>query len=367
MKIGILGTRGIPNNYGGFEQCAEYLALGLVGKGHDVTVYNSHKHVYKESCWKEINIVHCFDPEYKLGTAGQFIYDLNCIIDSRRRKFDIILQLGYSSSSIWGWLLPRRSIITTNMDGLEWKRLKYSRPVKRFLMFSEYLAVLFSDHLISDSRGIQKYLMKKYNKKSVYIPYGAEQLEKHDLLPLKELEIFPYNYYIIIARMEPENNIETILEGIVKSDNSIPVLVIGNTANKHGIYLINKFKNNLKIRFIGAIYDINILNSLRFYSTLYFHGHSVGGTNPSLLEAMACNCLICANDNEFNRDVLGKDSFYFKTSEDISVLLKEIENKTAEHKIMITRNLSKISDLFNWERIVQMYDEHFNKIIHLRK
>src|SRR5690606_25316653 len=138
MKIAIVGARGIPNFYGGFEQFAEYLSLGLVQKGHDVTVYNSHTHPYQEPTWNGVKIIHCKDPEDKIGTAGQFIYDLNCIRDARKRDYDIILQLGYTSSSIWGWLMPRRkSIVTTNMDGLEWKRTKYSKKVQKFLLFAE--------------------------------------------------------------------------------------------------------------------------------------------------------------------------------------------------------------------------------------
>ncbi len=121
-----------------------------------------------------MNIIHKMDPEKWMGTAGQFIYDLNCILDSRKRGFDVILQLGYTSSSIWGWLLPKKAIVITNMDGLEWKRSKYSRPVRRFLKFAEKLAIKTSDYLISDSVGIQKHLKTAYNADSEYIAYGAD-------------------------------------------------------------------------------------------------------------------------------------------------------------------------------------------------
>ena len=133
MKIGILGTRGIPNYHGGFEQFAEFFASFLAEKGHEVYVYSSHLHPYKKSCFKGANIIHCYDPEDKIGTPGQFIYDLNCIMDSRKRNFDILLQLGYTSNSIWHRLLPKKPIIITNMDGLEWKRSKYNKWVRHFL------------------------------------------------------------------------------------------------------------------------------------------------------------------------------------------------------------------------------------------
>src|SRR5215469_9735731 len=154
MNIGIIGTRGIPNQYGGFEQFAEFIAPALVERGHAVTVYNSSLHPYKENNWKGVNLVHQYDAEGKLGTAGQFIYDFNCIKDSRKRKFDVILQLGYTSSSVWSFLFPKKSVLVTNMDGLEWKRTKYSKPVRRFLRYAEKWAATYSDFLIADSKGI---------------------------------------------------------------------------------------------------------------------------------------------------------------------------------------------------------------------
>ena len=127
MKIAILGTRGIPNHHGGFEQFAEYFSVYLAQKDFDVLVYNSHDHPYKEKTVSRGYIIHKYDPESKIGTAGQFIYDFNCILDARKRNFDLILQLGYTSSSVWGWLLPSQAFILTNMDGLEWKRSKYRK------------------------------------------------------------------------------------------------------------------------------------------------------------------------------------------------------------------------------------------------
>ena len=128
--------------------------------GHEVFVYNSHNHPYQKNKWNEVNIIYCYDPEFKLGAIGQFIYDFNCTLDSRRRNFDVILQLGYTSSSVWNWLFKRTSRLITNMDGLEWKRAKFSKPVSLFLKYAEKLAIHHSDVLIADSLGIQSYLEK---------------------------------------------------------------------------------------------------------------------------------------------------------------------------------------------------------------
>lgn len=361
MKIAIIGTRGIPNHYGGFEQFAEYLAKGLVERGHQVTVYNSHSHPYQKSEWNGVRLVHCNDPEDKWGTAGQFVYDLNCILHTRKESYDIILQLGYTSSTVWGWLLPRKkSIVTTNMDGLEWKRTKYSKPVRNFLKWAEYLGTVYSDHWIADSLGIQDYLAKKYKIPSTYIPYGAFPFEEPvtDCLATYELEAYGYN--MLIARLEPENNVDTILEGVSRASAKAPFLVVGKHATKYGEYLKNKYASFGHIRFIGGIYDINVLNNLRYYSNLYFHGHSVGGTNPSLLEAMASQALICANQNEFNSTILEKDALYFSNAEDVIKCLDTV--KKHQHSGMVSNNLFKIKHVYEWNKIIDQYENHFRTI-----
>lgn len=362
MKIAITGTRGIPNHYGGFEQCAEYLASGLVKMGFEVIVYNSHNHPYQEKVWNGVQIVHCYDPEHTLGTAGQFIYDLNCILDVRKQNCDIVLQLGYTSSSVWGWLMPKKAIVTTNMDGLEWKRTKYSEKVKKFLKYAESLGVKYSDHLISDSIGIQNYLKETYKADSIYIAYGATLFGRSNIEFLNNYNLEPHNYDMLIARLEPENSIEIILDGVAKASLSRPFLVVGNHETEYGNYLKNKFSFSSQIEFIGGIYNIEILNNLRYYSNIYFHGHTVGGTNPSLLEAMASNSLICANDNDFNRYILGNDAIYFKEADDVVDHLLKTKYHDDSFQSMLIENRRKIENIYDWEIIVDQYAKHFADI-----
>jgi len=359
MKIAILGTRGIPNNYGGFEQFAEYLSVGLVKKGHEVFVYNSHNHIFKKNLYKGVNIIHCFDPEYFIGTSGQFIYDLNCIINSRKHNFDIILQLGYTSSSIWNRIMPKKSILVTNMDGIEWKRSKFSARVQNFLKYAESLAIKYSDYLIADSIGIKEYLKQRFNIESNYIPYGAELMNKADEKVLQEYSLKKYNYDIVIARMEPENNIEMILKGFMYSEKKRDLVIVGNLKTNFGQQVSKKYSHN-KIKYLNFVSGINKLDSLRYYSNLYFHGHSVGGTNPSLLEAMASNSLICSYDNIFNRSILEDDAFYFKNYKEISNLM-DIEIKNLDHEFIII-NRKKIRDLYSWNHIVNAYNSFFENI-----
>ncbi len=360
MKIGILGSRGIPNHYGGFEQFAEFLAPELVKLGAEVWVYNSHTHPYREKTWKGVNLIHCNDPEDRIGTAGQFIYDLDCILDSRKRNFDIILQLGYTSNSIWHWLLPSAPRIITNMDGLEWKRSKYSKPVRAFLKYAEKLAVKSSDILIADSEAIKEYLEAEYKRSSVFIPYGAEIPNEYNIKLIDKFNIEPDGYYLLIARIQADNHVEEIIKGCLNSESALPLIVVGNTKNKHGQLLVKKFQNK-KVIFTDGIFDRDILNSLRHYCRLYFHGHSSGGTNPSLLEAMAASALICAHDNPFNRSVLKDNAWYFSSEQDISLLIKKFD-KEPDKQQKIADNILKIKHHYNWEKIINAYWQLFKNI-----
>ncbi|RKE98839.1 DUF1972 domain-containing protein [Ichthyenterobacterium magnum] len=362
MKIAILGTRGIPNNHGGFEQFAEYFSVYLASKNHDVYVYNSHDHPYQDKKFKEVNIIHAYDPEYKIGTVGQFIYDLKCILDSRKRKFDVILQLGYTSSSVWYWLLPKNAIIVTNMDGMEWKRSKYSSPVRKFLKYAEKLAVKSSDYLISDSVGIQDYIIKKYNRTSEFIAYGASVFNNPNDKVLSKYKVKKSNYCILIARLEPENNIATIVEGYHASNTPYSLIVFG-TLNDFGKTLQNKYADDNRIQFVGANYNQEELNNLRFFSRYYFHGHSVGGTNPSLLEAMASNTLIIANNNIFNKSILEHNAEYFDNSHDISSIMNN-DSLFAKKEAYAKANIKKIENLYSWDIINNAYESFISQQIY---
>lgn len=355
MKIGILGTRGIPNNYGGFEQFAQWLSKGLVDKGHEVYVYSSSHHPYQEKIWKGVHIIHCKDREYRIGTAGQFFYDLRCNKDAVKRNFDVLFHFGYSSDSFWGRRWPKNTINIVNMDGLEWKRTKYNFLTRKFLKQAESWAAKHADKMIADSPAIRDYIFETYAKEPVYIPYGAEIFTNRNASVLTRYRIMPGQYFLVIARMEPENNIEMIIEGWKESKSAYPLLIIGNANNKYGQRLVKKYKD-LLIRFEGAIYDQETLNNLRFFSKIYFHGHSVGGTNPSLLEAMACGCRIAAHDNQFNKGVLGNEADYFSTAADLSALITAMKEPAIVEQ-NISMNLEKIRTSFNPDKIIMAYEE----------
>lgn len=362
MKIAIIGSRGIPNNYGGFEECATQLSRLWVRKGYEVTVYNSSLHPYEDDEWEGVKIVHQNDPEDKIGSTGQFVFDLNCIRHARKQGFDLILQLGYTSSGIWQWLLPSKSKLITNMDGIEWKRSKYNQWVKRFLKWSESLAANRAHQLIADHPSIQGHLDYRFGTGSVYIPYGATIPESlNSDVPIK-YGVKPGEYHLVMARMEPENNVHLILKGIQRSQEQMPTLVVGhNRSTDYSRNLEEEFKSS-QILFHPGVFERAEADALRYYSKRYFHGHSVGGTNPSLLEAMACQCLIYAHQNVFNEYVLGKNARYFDSADTITELLND-PMSPLDAAIWKKRNLERIRREYQWQSIADQYEILFQQLL----
>jgi len=363
MKIAILGTRGIPNNYGGFEQCAEYLSIGLVQKGHIVTVYSPDFHPYKDEVYKGIRIIRKASPQSFFGhSASNFIYDYLCFRDAIRKDFDIILELGLITSALSIILCNHKNkVIVTNLDGLEWKRSKWSNMVQRITKTLEKYGIKYSDYLIADNLGIQEYILDEYNRNSEFISYGAVDTITPNPKCLKEYGLLPDNYILTIARLEPENNLEMMFDGYISSGIQNPYYVIGNHLTNYGDFLKDKYRNT-GIIFLGGIFNKHHLDNIRYYSTHYLHGHSVGGTNPALLEAMVAGAFILVHDNKFNKSVVDKNAYYFNSANILAALLKDrviVNNK----KEFAKNNLKRINEVYRWSIVVNKYESYFKRIL----
>ena len=376
MKIAFISTRGIPNNYGGFEQFAEYISVGLVRRGHEVVVYSPHFHPYRESAYKGARIKRIYSPEKWMGSSvGSFFYDFLSLRDAlKKEKFDIIYEAGYTSIvPAYIWFNVKRikyPLFTTNMDGLEYKRTKFNKRVQKFVFWEERMAVKHSHYLIADNMGIHYYYKEKYGKESKFLAYGADVHEDYDVDVLKEYGLEAGGYFIVVARLEPENNLFMAIEGYLASNQygKRPLVVVGKTNTPYGKYLVERYGRDCNIRFVGGIYDFRKLNSIRHYSYAYFHGHSVGGTNPSLLEAMASGCFILAHDNIFNRAVLGENALYYGSTDAATEMLDGIDQAVSAHKKEYTeRNLEVIRRDYSWEKLVDEHEEYFKWMLSQRK
>ena len=368
MKIAFVSTRGIPNNYGGFEQFAEYISVGMAQRGHEVVVYSPKFHPYQESTYKGVRIKHIYSPETWMGSSvGSFFYDFASLRDALKKEdFDIIYEAGYTSiipAYIWFNVKKRkRPIFTTNMDGLENKRSKFSPMVRRFLDWEEKMAVKYSHYLIADNMGIHDYYKEKYGKESKFLAYGADIHDDFKAEYLEEFGLKSEEYYILIARLEPENNIVMAIEGYLhsKENGRRPLIVVGKTNTPHGKELVEKYGNERSVEFVGGIYDFKKLDSVRHFSKAYFHGHSVGGTNPSLLEAMAAGCFIFAHDNIFNRAVLKENAFYYPSADKVTEYLNRIDTIAEGSKIQYTaRNIEVIRNEYSWESLIDKHEKYF--------
>lgn len=366
MKIAILGTRGIPNNYGGFEQFAQYISEGLVKRGHDLTVYAPLSHPYTKDEFNGVKIIRIFSPERTLGSMANFLYDHLCLQDALQKDFDIIYEAGYATVA-FSYLIFKakiaQTVLVTNMDGIEWKRSKWNFATRKLILFLEGLSLKHSHHLISDNMEIKRFYLEKYKKETEFIAYGAEVIENISESPLLNYGVEKRKFFLLIARLEPENNIELILNGYLLSGSDLPFIVIGNAATTYGVYLQSRYPGK-NILFIGGIYNKADLDALRFYACIYFHGHSVGGTNPSLLEAMATGSLIAAHGNNFNRTVLLESGLYFQDASEIAAIISKVVYEDSTHfDSLRLAGIEIIRSQYNWDLIIDRYEKYFKSIL----
>lgn len=372
MRIAILGTRGIPNPYGGYEQYAEFLALGFVKRGHNVIVYNSHNHSFQESEWNNISIVHIQDSEFKFGSLGRFLFNVKCIQDVKTRNCDVVLQLDYTALSLWNFLIPKRITVITYMDNLASKKTAHAKLMGMYLNYAEKLAAKYSDHLISDSEIVRDYLKDIMGKPSTLIPYAVDLFKNPDVNALKNYKVEPYEYDLLMSKFTIHNDLEIILNGVVAANLSRPFLIVGNYNNMYGHMLKEKYKAYGQIRFLGDIYNNRLRDNLRYFSNLYFHSNTTSSTNVLLLHAMATKCLISARNNILNSAILGKEGFYFNNAKDVEMLLCSVARGEAQYQEYLISNCTKIKDTYNWDRVLAQYEDlfiglHEKKMQHSKK
>lgn len=361
MKISIQGIRGIPAKHGGFETFADNLTKYLIKKGDDVLVY-CQEDITKEKL-RILPISRRIDgallvyvPVLLKGAIGTVYFDICCILDAicRRRP---VLTLGYNTA-LFNLLLNLFGIsYAMNMDGIEWKRQKWGVRAKLWLLFNEFCGAIGSSCMIADNPHIASYLIAKYPKRNVVtIPYGANPVyDKPDPNILAEWDLVPNSYAIVIARPEPENSIYEIVNAFLASQSDKQLVVLGSysLSNKYCAKVLSAAAPNIK--FIGAVYDVKKVTALRYYSLLYLHGHQVGGTNPSLVEAMAAGQPILAFDSCYNRWVLDSDDCLFKTEVDLEKKIRKCLVNPKMLSAMSSKNLARAEEHFSLDRVNHDY------------
>lgn len=352
--MAILGCRGIPARYGGFETFADHLSRGLVAAGVDVTVYAEGDG--PDTSYEGVRVRYV--KPLKIGPASAIAYDVQSLWNARK-SFDVVYMLGYGAA--WGCVIPRLwgTRIWMNMDGLEWARSKWHPVVRAYLRWMERLMSVVSDQVLADADAIKVHYDHHYplGAPCTFIPYGA-----HGTAPdrmayrLANLDLMVDGYFLIVARMEPENHILEIIEAHRQWGGQYPLVVVGDHTG------LNDYCRRIRqcvapaVRFLGAIYDPAELAALRAGAFAYIHGHSVGGTNPSLLEAMWFASLVIAHDNPFNREVLGDSGLFFNSISSLVATMQDAHDMDAASRKRLKASTQEVVNRkYQWSGVVQNY------------
>jgi glycosyltransferase involved in cell wall biosynthesis len=360
MKIAIIGTNGLPGRYGGWDQLLNHLTINLKEK-FSFIVYTSSYNAVKGL--KEVNGAKLEIVRLKANGMQSVIYDFVSMLHAAMR-YDILLVLGTSGCIFLPFIKLFKKKIILNPDGIEWKRGKWNWYVKKFLLISEKFGIKYADFVIADNKKIQEYIYKTYNKHSELIEYGGDNAYYAPMSPetSKKYSIEPGNYAFKVCRIEPENNIDMILEAFIETNMNF--VLVGNWNNSnYGKNLILKYSIYKNLKLLNPIYDQKNLDEIRSNCSLYIHGHSVGGTNPSLVEAMNLGLCCVVFGVEYNIETTENSAIYFNSSFDLKMIL----NKYADHKIDTSVYKEKMKEIANrrytWGKITEKYEKLFLKDI----
>lgn len=382
-NVFIIGSKGIPAKYGGFETFVEYLTKMKISediKYHVSCMAEDEKEFY-------YNKVRCFNVKVpNIGSAKAVLYDIlsikECLKYIKENKLQnsivyiLACRIGPFFANYKKALEKLGVQVFVNPDGHEWKRSKWNYYIRQYWKLSERLMVKHADLLVCDSKGIETYIQKDYSSyspKTTFIAYGATVENaslKDDAAKLldwyKEHSIKPSEYYLIVGRFVPENNYELMIKEFMESRSKKDLVIISNV-EQNSFYqdLLNNtnFSNDSRIKFVGTVYDQELLQKIREQAYGYFHGHEVGGTNPSLLEALASTRLNLLLDVVFNREVGAEGAVYFnKQNGDLARLIDETDGYSQEHiESLSTKAKQRIIDEYSWEKIIHEYETLFLK------
>jgi glycosyltransferase involved in cell wall biosynthesis len=357
-RLIVVGIRGIPAQHGGFETFAEHLCLYLKASNWDIDVYcqdDGSGSIY-ESRWNGINRIHI--PVKHQGPLGTIIFDFRSILHSLNKN-GVFLILGYNTAIFNILYRIAGKINLINMDGIEWKRQKWGSIAKVWFYLNERLGCWFGNHLVADHPEIKRHLSTRVSPAKIsMIPYGANEINSADKQFLSELAVDENQYAVVIARAEPENSILEIVTAFSEERRDIKLIVLGRYEPESNAYhKAVQLAASEEVIFPGAIYDSQKVEALRFYARFYIHGHQVGGTNPSLVEALGAGNPILAHDNKYNRWVAGEGALYFSDlnccSEQIKDLLMD-DNKIQEMK---ESSRARFQEAFQWKTVLNEYEE----------
>lgn len=367
--VRILGTHGVPANYGGFETAAENVARFLVAQGWRVVVYCQVPQPgglkVRHDEWEGIERV--LVPVRRDGWLGTAQFDLLTIWDSLRYR-DVCLTFGYNTAvfNLLQWITRIPNVI--NMDGIEWARSRWGRLRQAILWSNERVACWIGDELIADHPEIRRYLLTRAPaRKITTITYGAAAVEQASPEFPRSLGLEPGRYLTLIARPIPENSILELVQGFSARPRNVDLVILGNYRPDEDEYhraVVEAASD--QVRFVGAIYEPESVQALRFHSLGYLHGHTVGGTNPSLVEAMGAGNPVIAHDNPYNRWVADAAGIYFSDVAEADAAITRLSEEPGLSAELSAAARSRHAAEFTWEHVAGQYEELLFKVLSKR-
>lgn len=363
MKIAILGTRGIPANYGGFETFAEECAAGLAARGHAMTVYCRSHYVPKSMRqFRGVRLVVL--PTLKWKYSDTVFHTFLSVLHSLFCGFDAVL-ICNAANSIYAWM-PRLMGIpaVVNVDGIERRRRKWNWLGRAYYRASEKMSTWFPNVIVTDARVIEQYYRERYKAASVFIPYGAVTEKAQGIEILQKLGLAPRDYFLYVSRLEPENNAHLVVSAFEKIRTTRRLVVVGDAPYACDYIRSLKRTQDLRILFPGAIYGSGY-RQLQSNAYCYIHATEVGGTHPALLEAMGLGNIVIANGTPENIEVLGGTGLIYEKNnrEDLARLLQEIADNPEQWQHFRAEALSRAKSLYSWEDVVTQYERLFQSLV----
>ncbi|MEO0662535.1 MAG: DUF1972 domain-containing protein [Planctomycetota bacterium] len=358
-RIAFLGARGVPARYGGFETFVEELGARLVTRGVDVTVFCEAERGAPRPAvhdGMQLEYVRPWAP----GPARTIQVDVDGLWRAALGRFDVVYLLGYGAAfAAW---LPRLTgaRVWINPDGIEWQRSKWGWPARVWLRAMESIACRAASRVVFDNGALEEHIAARMGAllpETSVLAYGARTLpERLDPAPLAELGLAPGAYDLLVCRFEPENHVAEIVEAHARAGTGRPLVAVAGTDDP-GPYARSVLASaGDGTRFVGSIYDPAVLEPLRQHARLYLHGHSVGGTNPSLLEAMGAGNVVLAHDNAFNREVLGASDVYWRDVDELVERIRGWGGSGADERNALGRaNLERVAQRYSWDVLADDY------------
>jgi len=367
LRLAFFGSRGIPHTYGGAEAFLEELAPRLAARGHDVIVYcRSSLFPEKRKTYRGVRLIYL--PSIETKILGTPTHTLACMLDVLFRRTDVFLVINIVNG--FHCLIPRLfgKTFAINVDGLDWKRGKWGKVARKyFYLNAKYIGRICPDGVITDATEMQRIYFKEFGTRAANIAYGAniEDSQQPDVVRHYGLE--PKQYYLIASRMVPENNPDLIIKAFEQLRTNKLLAVAGGVNYRSDFVEALKKTRDPRVRFLGHVGDLNDVKELHCNAYAYVHGHSLGGTNPSLVKALGYgNCIVALN-TPFNQEVLNGAGVMFEANiEDLLCKLRFVEDNTEAVEEYRRRAPDRIREAYSWEHITDQYEDFFYNLIGVR-